>query len=49
MHELGIVFHIAKRVEEIAEQHQVQQVNSVTVEIGEVSTVIPEYLEDCWK
>lgn len=49
MHELGIVFHIAKRVEDIAEEHHVQHVNSVTVEIGEVSTVIPEYLEDCWK
>lgn len=49
MHELGIVFNIVERVEEIASEHNVDVVNSVTVEVGEVSTVIPEYLLDCWK
>lgn len=49
MHELGIVFHIAKQVEALAVENHVDRVAKVTLEIGEVSTVIPSYLEDCWK
>lgn len=49
MHELGVVFHIANRVVKIAEENEATHVQSVTVEIGEVSTVIPEYLLDVWK
>ena len=48
MHELGIVFHIARRVEEIAKENNVDKVNRVVIEIGEVSTVIGSYLTDCW-
>jgi len=48
MHELGIVFHIIKTIEEVAEEQHLSKVSSVTVEVGEVSTVIPAYLEDCW-
>ena len=49
MHELGIVFHIADSVEKIAIENQVSHVNKVVLQIGEVSTIIAEYLEDCWK
>lgn len=49
MHELGIVFHIVRSVEKIAEENNVEKVKSVTLEIGEVSTVVPSYLTDCWK
>lgn len=49
MHELGIVFHIIKKVEEVAAENAVTAVNSVTLEIGEVSTIIDTYLQDCWK
>lgn len=49
MHELGIVFHIIKEVDDIAEQNKVNDVKLVTLEIGEVSGVIPKYVEDCWK
>ena len=49
MHELGIVFHIAKKVESIAVENHVSHVAKVVLEIGEVSTVVPSYLEDCWK
>ena len=48
MHELGVVFHCIKQINEIAEQNNVKKINSVTIEIGEVSTVIPYYFEDCW-
>jgi hydrogenase nickel incorporation protein HypA/HybF len=48
MHELGIVFHCIKQINQIAEENNVKRVNSVTIEIGEVSAVIPYYFEDCW-
>lgn len=49
MHELGIVFHIIRSVETVAQENQLSEVAAVTLEIGEVSTVIPSYLTDCWK
>ena len=48
MHELGIVSHIADSVEKIAEENGVSKVLGVTLEIGEVSTVMGDYLTDCW-
>ena len=49
MHELGIVFYIADSVTKIAEENEVSHVNKVVLEIGEVSTILHEYLQDCWK
>ena len=49
MHELGVVFKVAESVTKVAQQHGVNRIHSVTLEIGEVSTVIPEYLLDVWK
>lgn len=49
MHELGIVFSIIKTVEEVGEENSLTSVGSVTLQIGEVSGIIPSYLIDCWK
>ena len=49
MHELGIVFHIVKTVERVAEENQADKITKVTLQIGEVSTIIPYYLKDCLK
>lgn len=49
MHELGIVFHIIKSVEAVAQENDLSEIASVTMEVGEVSTVIPSFLTDCWK
>ena len=49
MLELGIVFHIIETIEDVAKEQELTKVSSVTVQVGEVSTVIPEYLIDCWK
>ena len=48
MHELGIVFHIVKTVEDVAVENNAAKVNKVVLQIGEVSTIIPAYLTDCW-
>lgn len=48
MHELGVVFYVIDDVKKVAEENDVEHVHSVTIELGEVSTVIPDYLIDCW-
>ncbi len=48
MHELSVVFSIIRTVEEVARENHVSDVASVTIRLGEVSTVIPHYLTDCW-
>ena len=49
MHELGIVFYIIRDVKEAAQANNVERVSAVVMNIGEVSTVVPEYLTDCWR
>lgn len=49
MHELGVVFHILDTLERVAVENQVERISAVTLELGEVSTVIPRYLSNCWK
>lgn len=49
MHELGLVTHVVRTIEEIGKEEKLSEVASVTLEIGEVSGVIPDYLIDCWK
>ncbi len=49
MHELGVVFHVIKIVEEVATENELTEVESVTLELGEVSGVIESYLQNCWK
>lgn len=49
MHELGIVFYIIKDVKAAAAENSVQRISAVVMNIGEVSTVVPEYLTDCWR
>lgn len=49
MHELGIVFHVIKSVERLAEDNHLEKVSAVLLELGEVSGVVPDYLTDCWK
>ena len=49
MHELGIVFYIIKDVKKAAREHGVKKVSGVVMNIGEVSCIVPEYLQDCWR
>lgn len=49
MHELGVVFHVIKMVEDLCYENSLTEVNSVTLQLGEVSSVIEEYLHDVWK
>ena len=48
MHELGIAYHVAETIEELGKENELEQVASVTLEVGEVSGVIFSYLSDVW-
>lgn len=49
MHELGVTFNVCDTVEKVATENAAANIRKVILELGEVSTVIPEYLTDCWK
>lgn len=48
MHELGVVFHIIDDLRVVSEDNKIEKILSVTLQLGEVSTVIPEYLRNVW-
>ncbi|MCI7068617.1 MAG: hydrogenase maturation nickel metallochaperone HypA [Mollicutes bacterium] len=48
MHELGIAFHVVKEIEDFADKNNLGNIAGVTLEIGEVSGVVPQYLLDVW-
>lgn len=48
MHELGVTFHIMDSLETVAGENDVEKITKVTLQLGEVSTVIDSYLMNCW-
>lgn len=48
MHELGVVFHIIDDLKQVAEDNNISKIDKVTIQLGEVSSVIPHFLTDCW-
>ncbi len=49
MHEVGTVLYVIRAVEDICAENSLTEVSSVTLEIGEVSGILPEFLLDCWQ
>lgn len=49
MHELGIIVHISRTLEKLAQENELAQISVVTLEVGEVSGIVPEFLIDCWQ
>lgn len=49
MHELGIVVRVIEQVEEVAAENNVEKVTKLTLEVGEVSSVVPELFKDCFE
>ena len=48
MHELGLCDYLLKTVDRVVKDEGLTEVNSVTLEIGLLSGVVPQYMEDCW-
>ena len=49
MHELGVVFHIMDSLEKVAEENEVTGISKVVLELGVVSTVLEDCLQNCWE
>ncbi len=49
MHELGTIYYVIDTVEKLAKENNLKQVGSITLEVGEVSGIIPKYLTDFWE
>lgn len=48
MHEMGIVLHLAKTLEDNAREQKLTKIGSVTLQVGEVSGIMTDYFSDCW-
>ncbi len=48
MHELGIVLQIVERIEEVAKENHLEEIQTLVLEIGELSSMIPRYVEACY-
>ncbi|MBQ3963816.1 MAG: hydrogenase maturation nickel metallochaperone HypA [Firmicutes bacterium] len=49
MHEMGIVIHLAKTLDELAEEHNITKIGSVTLSVGEVSGIVNDLFIDAWE
>lgn len=49
MHELGVVLEILELVGEIKEEQELKEISSITVDVGELSGILPDYFADCWR
>jgi len=48
MHELGIVMEIVRVVDELAKEQGITVVEAIVLQIGELSPVVPKYIEECY-
>ncbi|MDX2320571.1 MAG: hydrogenase maturation nickel metallochaperone HypA [Moritella sp.] len=48
MHELGVVFEVVKTVKKAVESNGVTRVDTIVLQIGELSSMIPKYIEACF-
>lgn len=48
MHELGTIYYVIDTVEKLMVENELTAVNSITLEVGEVSGIVPDYLTDFW-
>lgn len=49
MHEMGIADAMVKTIDRIVQKENNVVVRSVTVELGDLSGVVPRFLADCWE
>ena len=49
MHELGTISYVIDTVEKLAVENQLTKIGSVTLEVGEVSGIVPRFLTDYWE
>ncbi len=45
MHEIGVLIEVIKSVEKIAKENEVEKIESLVLQIGELSSMIPKYMK----
>ena len=48
MHEMGIVLHLAKTLDETAEEENLTRIGKVVLQVGEVSGIMTDLFTDAW-
>lgn len=48
MHELGVLYEVVKTVENVAKKNNVTKIDTLVLQIGELSSMIPRYIEACY-
>ncbi len=48
MHELGVVLEVVRVVEEFVKENEVEEVDTIVLQIGELSSMIPKYIYDVY-
>lgn len=48
MHELGVVFEVVKTVKNFATSNNLAKVDTIVLQIGELSSMIPKYIKECY-
>jgi hydrogenase nickel incorporation protein HypA/HybF len=45
LHELGVVIEVVKTIERIAAENQLESIDTLVLQIGQLSAMIPKYIE----
>jgi hydrogenase nickel incorporation protein HypA/HybF len=48
LHELGVVIEVVNTVKKIVVEQQLNKVDTLVLQIGELSSMIPKYIEQCY-
>lgn len=48
MHEMTLAIQAIKTVLEFAEENRIENIDTVVLEIGELSMIVPRYMEEAW-
>lgn len=48
LHELGVVMEVVRTVENIARVNELTKIDTLVLQIGEISSMIPRYIEACY-
>ena len=48
MHELGVLIEVVKAVKDIAVKNNLTKIDTLVLQIGELSSMIPRYIESCY-
>lgn len=48
MHEIGVVKQVVRTVEDFAKENGITEVAEIVLDIGELSLIIPKYVEDIY-